>query len=223
MNTTLQKDNIKYVEELDKISTCSILEQVASDGKKRKMNLYNLDMIISIGYFKRNRVDTEILIYETEDGETKIQTRLENETVWLSQVQMAELFGKGRSTITEHINNLFKEGELDEELVCRNFRHTTQHGAIEGKTQENNVKYYNLDIIISVGYRVKSIQGTRFRQWATARLREYIVKGFTINDDLLKEAGGGNYFDELLARIRDIRSSEKVFWRKVYLCYKCRL
>jgi len=168
-------------------------------------------------------VDTEILIYETEDGETKIQTRLENETVWLTQVQMAELFGKGRSTITEHINNLFKEGELDEELVCRNFRHTTQHGAIEGKTQENNVKYYNLDIIISVGYRVKSIQGTRFRQWATARLREYIVKGFTINDDLLKEAGGGNYFDELLARIRDIRSSEKVFWRKVYLCYKCRL
>jgi len=164
-------------------------------------------------------MNTEILIYQTEDGQTKIQTRLENETVWLTQSQMAELFGKGRSTITEHINNLFKEGELNEELVCRNFRHTTQHGAIEGKTQEKNVKYYNLDVIISVGYRVKSLQGTKFRQWATARLREYIVKGFTMNDDLLKEAGGGNYFDELLARIRDIRSSEKVFWRKVLDIY----
>jgi hypothetical protein len=162
---------------------------------------------------------SELIIYQTEDGLTKIQTRLENETVWLTQAQMAELFGKGRSTITEHINNLFKEGELDEELVCRDFRHTTQHGAIEGKTQGKNVKYYNLDVIISVGYRVKSIQGTKFRQWATARLREYIVKGFTMNDDLLKEAGGGNYFDELLARIRDIRSSEKVFWRKVLDIY----
>jgi hypothetical protein len=164
-------------------------------------------------------MNTEFLIYQTEDGQIKIQTRLENETVWLSQAQMAELFVKGRSTITEHINNLFKEGELDKELVCRNFRHTTQHGAIEGKTQEKNVKYYNLDVIISVGYRVKNIQGTKFRQWATARLREYIVKGFTMNDDLLKEAGGGNYFDELLARIRDIRSSEKVFWRKVLDIY----
>ncbi len=162
---------------------------------------------------------SELIIYQTEDGLTKIQTRLENETVWLTQAQMAELFGKGRSTITEHINNLFKEGELDKELVCRDFRHTTQHGAIKGKTQEKNVKYYNLDVIISVGYRVKSIQGTKFRQWATARLREYIVKGFTMNDDLLKEAGGGNYFDELLARIRDIRSSEKVFWRKVLDIY----
>jgi hypothetical protein len=158
---------------------------------------------------------SEIIIYQTEDGQTKIQTRLENETVWLSQTQMAVLFGKGRSTITEHILNVFNEGELEENMVCRNFRHTTQHGAIEGKTQEKNVKYYNLDVIISVGYRVKSIHGTKFRQWATARLREYIVKGFTMNDDLLKEAGGGNYFDELLARIRDIRSSEKVFWRKV--------
>ncbi len=162
---------------------------------------------------------SEILLYQTEDGQTKIQTRLENETVWLTQAQMSALFGKGRSTITEHINNLFKEGELDESVVCRNFRHTTQHGAIEGKTQEKAVKYYNLDVIISVGYRVKSIQGTKFRQWATARLREYIVKGFTMNDDLLKEAGGGNYFDELLARIRDIRSSEKVFWRKVLDIY----
>lgn len=164
-------------------------------------------------------MNTEILIYQTEDGQTKIQTRLENETVWLTQAQMATLFGKGRSTVTEHILNTFKEGELDEEVVCRNFRHTTQHGAIKGKTQEKEVKYYNLDVIISVGYRVKSIQGTKFRQWATARLREYIVKGFAMNDDLLKEAGGGNYFDELLARIRDIRSSEKVFWRKVLDIY----
>jgi hypothetical protein len=164
-------------------------------------------------------MNTEIIIYQSEDGQTKIQTRLENETVWLTQAQMAELFGKGRSTITEHINNIFREGELNEELVCRNFRRTTQHGAIEGKTQEKDVKYYNLDVIISVGYRVKSVQGTKFRQWATARLREYIVKGFTMNDELLKEAGGGNYFDELLARIRDIRSSEKVFWRKVLDIY----
>ena len=162
---------------------------------------------------------TNIIIYQTEDGNTKIETRLEDETVWLTQEQIATLFAKGRSTITEHIGNVFKEGELEENVVCREFRHTTQHGAIEGKTQEKSVKYYNLDVIISVGYRVKSHQGTKFRQWATARLREYIVKGFTMNDDLLKQAGGGNYFEELLGRIRDIRSSEKVFWRKVLDIY----
>ncbi len=163
--------------------------------------------------------ETNIIIYQTEDGITKIETRLENETVWLTQAQMAELFGKARTTITEHIQNIFSENELEENVVCRNFRHTTTHGAIEGKTQEKLVKFYNLDVIISVGYRVKSPQGTKFRQWATARLREYIVKGFTMNDDLLKQAGGGNYFEELLARIRDIRSSEKVFWRKVLDIY----
>jgi len=163
--------------------------------------------------------DSKIIIYQTEEGNTKIETRLEDETVWLSQEQIATLFAKGRSTITEHIINIFKEGELDENMVCREFRHTTQHGAIEGKVQEKSVKYYNLDLIISVGYRVKSHQGTKFRQWATARLKEYIVKGFTMNDDLLKQAGGGNYFEELLARIRDIRSSEKVFWRKVLDIY----
>jgi hypothetical protein len=162
---------------------------------------------------------TNIIIYQTQDGNTKIETRLEDETVWLTQEQIATLFAKGRSTITEHIGNVFKEGELEENVVCREFRHTTQHGAIEGKTQEKSVKYYNLDVIISVGYRVKSHQGTKFRQWATARLREYIVKGFTMNDDLLKQAGGGNYFEELLGRIRDIRSSEKVFWRKVLDIY----
>ena len=163
--------------------------------------------------------DSKILIYQTEDGNTKIETRLEDETVWLTQEQIAVLFAKGRSTITEHIANVFREGELDENAVCREFRHTTQHGAMQGKTQKKSVKYYNLDVIISVGYRVKSHQGTRFRQWATARLREYIVKGFTMNDELLKQAGGGNYFDELLARIRDIRSSEKIFWRKVLDIY----
>ena len=164
-------------------------------------------------------MDSEIIIYQTEDGQTKIQTRLENETVWITQAQMATLFGKGRSTITEHIGNIFKEGELDKTVVSRKIRHTTQHGAIVGKTQETESTFYNLDVIISVGYRVKSVQGTKFRQWATARLREYIVKGFTMNDDLLKEAGGGNYFEELLARIRDIRSSEKVFWCKVLDIY----
>lgn len=163
--------------------------------------------------------NSEIIIYESADGVTKIETRLENETVWLTQAQMAELFGKGRTTITEHIQHIFSEGELTEDVVCREFRQTTQHGAIEGKTQTKSVKYYNLDVIISVGYRVKSLQGTKFRQWATARLREYIVKGFTMNDELLKHAGGGNYFEELLARIRDIRSSEKVFWRKVLDIY----
>lgn len=159
---------------------------------------------------------SEILIYQTPDGQTKIQTRLENETVWLTQAQMAELFGKAKSTISEHIKNIFTEGELDENSTVRKFR-TVQ---IEGNREvERELEYYNLDVIISVGYRVKSLQGTKFRQWATARLREYIVKGFTLNDDLLKEAGGGNYFDELLARIRDIRSSEKVFWRKVLDIY----
>lgn len=159
---------------------------------------------------------SEILIYQTPDGQTKIQTRLENETVWLTQAQMAELFGKAKSTISEHIKNIFTEGELDENSTVRKFR-TVQ---IEGNREvERELEYYNLDVIISVGYRVKSLQGTKFRQWATARLREYIVKGFTLNDDLLKDAGGGNYFDELLARIRDIRSSEKVFWRKVLDIY----
>jgi len=144
---------------------------------------------------------------------TKIETRLEDETVWLTQAQMAELFQKGRTTITEHIRNIFNEGELDENSVCRKFRHT----ASDGKNYESI--FYNLDVIISVGYRVKSLQGTKFRQWATARLHEFTIKGFTMNDELLKQAGGGNYFDELLARIRDIRSSEKIFWRKVLDIY----
>jgi hypothetical protein len=163
--------------------------------------------------------NSQLIIYQTEDGKVKIETHFENETVWLSAGQIAELFQRDRTVVTKHIRNLFKEGELIEELVCANFAHTTQHGAIEGKTQTKNIKYYNLDVIISVGYRVKSHRGVHFRKWATALIKEYLIKGFVMNDELLKEAGGGNYFDELLARIRDIRSSEKVFWRKVLDIY----
>lgn len=161
----------------------------------------------------------EIIIYEGTDGVPNIQVRVEDETVWLNQDQIAELFVKGRSTIAEHILNIFNEGELDEKVVCREFRRTTEHGAIKGKTQEVSVKFYNLDVIISVGYRVRSVQGTRFRQWATARLREYIIKGFTIDSERLKNLGGGNYWKELLNEIRDIRSSEKVLYRQVLDLY----
>jgi hypothetical protein len=155
--------------------------------------------------------ESNIIIYQTEDGKTKIETRLEDETVWLTIDQMAELFQKSRSTINEHILNIYEEQELDSQYSMRKI------GNPDFSTKPTN--YYNLDVIISVGYRVKSHQGTKFRQWATARLREYIVKGFTMNDELLKQAGGGNYFEELLTRIRDIRSSEKVFWRKVLDIY----
>ncbi len=157
--------------------------------------------------------ESSIIIYQTEDGRTKIETRLEDETVWLTQAQLCDLFQKSKATISEHIKNIFEDGELEEGSVVRKFRTT----AVDGKAYDTN--FHNLDVIISVGYRVKSHQGTKFRQWATARLKEYIVKGFTMNDELLKQAGGGNYFDELLARIRDIRSSEKVFWRKVLDIY----
>jgi hypothetical protein len=124
--------------------------------------------------------NSQLLIYQNSDGTIKIDVRLEDETVWLTQAQMAALFGKARPTITEHIKNVFKEGELEEQVVCREFRHTTQHGALPDKTQEKSVKYYNLDVIISVGYRVKSPQGTQFRIWATQKLKEYIVKGFVL-------------------------------------------
>ena len=157
----------------------------------------------------------EILIYEAPNGNIKIDVRLEDETVWLTQEQMSLLFGKGRSTITEHIRNVFAEGELQEEVVCRKFRHTTPHGAMEGKTQEVNINYYNLDVIISVGYRVKSHQGTQFRIWATQRLREYIVKGFTLNDDRFKSGSSMSYFNELQERIREIRLSERFFYQKI--------
>lgn len=157
----------------------------------------------------------EILIYQNQDGNIKVDVRLEEETVWLTQDQMALLFGKGRSTITEHIGNVFKEGELDVKVVSRKFRHTTQHGAIAEKTQEKEVTLYNLDVIISVGYRVKSQQGTQFRIWATQRLKEYIIKGFTLNDDRFKQGTSMNYFNELQNRIREIRLSEKFFYQKI--------
>lgn len=155
----------------------------------------------------------QILIYQTEDGKTKIETKLQDETVWLTQTQLCELFQKAKATISEHIKNIFEEGELEEDSVVRNFRTTAQDG------KNYNTNFYNLDVIISVGYRVKSLQGTKFRQWATARLKEYIVKGFTMNDELLKNGGKSNYFEELLSRIRDIRSSEKIFWAKVLDIY----
>jgi len=154
---------------------------------------------------------SQILLYQAEDGKTKIEVKLEDETVWLTIDQMSELFQKSRSTINEHVLNVFEENELVENISKRKI------GISDFSTKPTN--YYNLDVIISVGYRVKSQRGTQFRQWATQRLREYIVKGFTMNDDLLKRAGGGNYFNELLQRIRDIRSSEKVFWRKVLDIY----
>ncbi len=125
-------------------------------------------------------IKNQIEIYQAQDGSTQINVQFEEEMVWLTQAQMAELFNKGRTTITEHINNIFKEGELMEDMVCRDFRHTTKHGAIEGKTQTKNVKYYNLDVIISVGYRVKSKQGTQFRIWATQTLKDHLVQGYTI-------------------------------------------
>ena len=155
----------------------------------------------------------ELIIYQTEDGRTKIDVHMENETVWLSLDQMAELFQRDKSTISRHIKHIFEEGELTREAVVANFATT----ATDGKTY--HVDHYNLDVIISVGYRVKSLRGTQFRIWANSVLREYLIKGFAMNDDLLKQSSGGNYFDELLERIRDIRSSEKVFWRKVLDIY----
>ena len=132
-------------------------------------------------------IKDQIEIYQATDGSTQINVQFEHDTVWLTQAQMAELFGKGRTTITEHINNVFTEGELLEEVVCRDFRHTTQHGAIKGKSQSKDVKYYNLDVIISVGYRVKSKQGTQFRIWANKILKEYLVKGYSINEKRLEQ------------------------------------
>ena len=160
-------------------------------------------------------MNSELIIYQNPDGNIKIDVRLEEETVWLTQDQMATLFGKAKSTINEHIKNVFSEGELDEKVVIRKFRITTQHGAMAGKTQEVEVFGYNLDVIISVGYRVKSSQGTQFRIWATQRLKEYIIKGFVLNDDRFKSGTSMNYFDELQERIREIRLSEKFFYQKI--------
>lgn len=159
----------------------------------------------------------QILLYQTPDGETRIEVRLQGETVWLNLDQMAELFQRNKSTISRHIKNVFEEGELKKEMTVAKFATVVNRG-IRGEV-EDQIVFYNLDMIISVGYRVHSYRGVQFRMWATQILKDYIVKGFALNDDLLKRAGGGNYFDELLARIRDIRSSEKVFYRKVLEIY----
>ncbi len=160
----------------------------------------------------------EILFYTTPNGNVKVEIYLQNETVWLTQQKIADLFGVQRPAITKHLKNIFETGELKEEVVSSILEHTTHHGAIKGKTQETKVKYYNLDAIISVGYRVNSTQATAFRIWATERLKEYIIKGFTMDDERLKNPNnifGTDYFEEQLARIRDIRSSERRFYQKI--------
>lgn len=158
----------------------------------------------------------QFLLYQTPDGDSQIEVKLQNDTVWLSLDQMAELFQRNKSTISRHIKNVLEDGELQEEATIANFATVQNEGT---RKVERVIAYYNLDMIISIGYRVHSYRGVQFRIWATKVLKEYIVKGFAMNDDLLKRTGGGNYFDELLARIRDIRSSEKVFYRKVLEIY----
>lgn len=157
-----------------------------------------------------------IVIYQTEDGDTKIDVRFVDETVWLTQQQMADLFQSSRTNIVEHIQHIYEEGELDEASTCRKFRQVRTEGS---RQVTREIPYYNLDMIISLGYRVKSMIATHFRRWATERLKEYMVKGFTMDDERLKKLGGGNYWKELLARIRDIRSSEKVMYRQVLDLY----
>ena len=157
-----------------------------------------------------------IILYQTEDGKSRIEVTLCNDTVWLTADQMAELFQRNKSTISRHIKNVFEDGELNPDSTVAFFATVQNEG---NRSVERNLAYYNLDMIISVGYRVKSHRGVQFRIWATNILREYLVKGFAMNDDLLKRAGRGNYFDELLSRIRDIRSSEKVFYRKILEIY----
>ena len=158
----------------------------------------------------------DIVIYQTEDGDTKIDVRFVDETVWLTQQQMAELFQSSRTNIVEHIQHIYEEGELDEASTCRKIRQVRTEGS---RQVTREIPYYNLDMIISLGYRVKSMIATNFRRWATERLKEYMVKGFTMDDERLKNLGGGNYWKELLARIRDIRSSEKVMYRQVLDLY----
>jgi hypothetical protein len=165
---------------------------------------------------ERKATGSEIVFYEAEDGKSRIEVRLENNMVWLTQRLMAELFQKDVRTINEHIRNIYEEDELDPAATIRKNRIVQTEGT---RDVGREVDFYNLDMILAVGYRVRSERGTRFRQWATERLREYLVKGFVLDDERLKRVGGGGYFDELLARIRDIRSSEKIFWRKVLDIY----
>lgn len=160
--------------------------------------------------------EAEVLLYQTDDGVTQLQVRFGEETVWLSLNQIAELFQRDKSVISRHIKNVFEEGELQEESTVANFATVQQEG---DRTIMRTVEHFNLDVIISVGYRVKSLRGTQFRRWATTQLREFLVKGFLLNDQRFKENGGDRYFDELLQRVRDIRSSEKVFWKKVLEIY----
>ena len=158
----------------------------------------------------------QIIIYQTEDGLTNIDVKMQDETVWLTQQQLAELYQTSRTNVSEHIRHIYEEGELEESSTCRNFRQVR----VEGKRQViRDIPYYNLDLIISLGYRVKSKVATRFRRWATERLKEYMIKGFTMDDERLKKLGGGGYFKELLERIRDIRASEKVFYRQILDIY----
>lgn len=160
--------------------------------------------------------NNKILIYTGQDGLTKIDVKLEEDTLWLTQAQMCELYRTSRTNVVEHIKHIYEEGELQEEATCRKFRQVRQEG---NRMVNRTVPYYNLDMIIALGYRVRSITATRFRQWATLRLKEYITKGFTLDDDRLKKLGGGGYWKELLERIRDIRTTEKVFYRQVLEIY----
>ncbi len=158
----------------------------------------------------------EIIIYQADDGQTNINVKMQDETVWLTQQQMAELYQTSRTNVVEHIKHIYDEGELDEESTCRNFRQVRKEG---NREVAREIPFYNLDMIISLGYRVKSNIATQFRRWATERLKEYMIKGFTMDDERLKGNGGGNYWKELLDRIRDIRSSEKVLYRQVLDLY----
>ena len=160
-------------------------------------------------------MSNDLIIYNTEDGKAKINLKLEDGTIWLSQLEIAELFQSSKQNISKHIKAIFSDGELDEKVVVNYKLTTTRHGAMQGKEQSRKVAYYNLDMILAIGYRVRSPRGTQFRNYATTVLKEYLIKGFAMDDEKLKNLGGGNYFKELLDRIRDIRSSEKVFYRQI--------
>ncbi len=159
--------------------------------------------------------NTNVIIYNTDDGKVNIKLHLEDGTIWLNQLEMAELFATTKQNISKHIKSIFDDGELDEKVVVNYKLTTTRHGAILNKTQTNKVAYYSLDMILAIGYRVRSIRGVQFRNYASTVLKEYLIKGFAMDDDRLKKLGGGSYFKELLDRIRDIRSSEKVFYRQI--------
>lgn len=160
-------------------------------------------------------MSNDLIIYNTEDGKAKINLKLEDGTIWLSQLEIAELFQSSKQNISKHIKAILSDGELDEKVVVNYKLTTTRHGAMQGKEQSRKVAYYNLDMILAIGYRVRSPRGTQFRNYATTVLKEYLIKGFAMDDEKLKNLGGGNYFKELLDRIRDIRSSEKVFYRQI--------